>query len=87
MNADSRRRLVTDLTHLMRLPTGDPLSLRAFFDEAQVVVRRARTAGVDVPPAVLEWIASAELRSKDAGRSAQSTAALVEAMKSLEAQP
>jgi hypothetical protein len=81
----TRATLVKDLTHLMRLPTGDKLSLRAFFDEAQGVLRRAREAGVEVPPAAVQWITSAEQRAANPVASAAATAALIEALHRLEA--
>jgi hypothetical protein len=77
--------LVRELTHLMRQPTGDKLSLRAFFDQAQATLRRAHEAAVPVPPEVVEWIASAEQRSADPAKSAAMTTALVAALRTLEA--
>jgi hypothetical protein len=80
----ARAALVRALTHLMRMPTGDKLSLRAFYEEAQGVLVRAREAGVEVPVAAVDWIASAERRAADPALSAASTAALVAALRALE---
>jgi hypothetical protein len=57
--------LKRDVTNLFRLPTGDRLALNQFYDEAQLIMRRAKTAGLDVPPLVTRWIADADQRTKD----------------------
>jgi transposase-like protein len=82
--SEAKARLVREVTHLMRLPTGDKLSLQAFYAEAQAVVRRAKDAGVVVPAAATEWVSSAEQRAKDPLLSATHTANLVAALRELE---
>lgn len=57
--------LKRDVTNLFRLPTGDRLALNQFFDEAQLIMRRAKAAGLDVPPIVTRWLADADQRAKD----------------------
>ncbi len=57
--------LKRDLTNLFRLPTGDRLALNQFFDEAQLVMKRARAAGLELPKVVTTWLAEADLRAKD----------------------
>jgi hypothetical protein len=57
--------LKKDLAHLCRLPTGDRLSLNQFYAEAQVVIRNARAANLDVPRVVTRWLADADARAKD----------------------
>lgn len=57
--------LKRDLTNLFRLPTGDRLALNQFFDEAQLVMKRARAAGLALPPVVTKWLAEADVRAKD----------------------
>lgn len=61
----TRRAAALELTELLRLPTGDKLSLRVWYDAAQSLVRRAREARLDLPPFVHEWLAGAEARAKD----------------------
>ena len=58
------------LTELMRMPTGDKLSLRAWYDEAQKLMRYIRDEKLDVPPLVHQWLAGAEARNKDPLRAA-----------------
>ncbi len=57
--------LKRDLTNLFRLPTGDRLALNQFFEEAQLVMKRARAAGIELPPLVTTWLAQADARAKD----------------------
>jgi hypothetical protein len=57
--------LRNQLTELMRMGTGDALSLRAWYDEAQRVVRFARAQNIELPAVVPEWLAGAEARAKD----------------------
>lgn len=57
--------LKRELTNLFRLPTGDRLALNQFYEEAQVVMKRARAAGLELPPIVATWLAQADLRAKD----------------------
>lgn len=66
-----------DLTNLFRLPTGDRLSLNQFYVEAQTVMRRAKDAGLTVPPVVTEWLAGADQRAKAPLLSATQNAELV----------
>lgn len=53
------------LTELLRMSTGDALSLRAWYDEAQRLMRFARDQNVELPALVPEWLAGAEARAKD----------------------
>ena len=53
------------LTELLRMGTGDALSLRAWHDEAQRVMRFVRDQKLEVPPLVHQWLSRAEARSKD----------------------
>ncbi len=80
----TKQTLVSELTHLMRQPTGDKLSLRLFYDQAQATLRRAREAGVTVPAEAVEWITSAERRAADPAVSNAMTTALVAALHTLE---
>lgn len=57
--------LRNQLTELMRMGTGDLLSLRAWHDEAQRVMRFVRDQKLDVPPFVHQWLSRAEERNKD----------------------
>lgn len=82
--SEAKARLVRELTHLMRLPTGDTLSLQAFYAEAQALLRRAKESGVSVPDAAVQWISSADQRRRDPLLSATQTANLVAAMRELE---
>jgi hypothetical protein len=61
----TRRAAAVELTELLRMSTGDKLSLRAWYDAAQSLVRRARESGLELPPFVHEWLAGAEARAKD----------------------
>lgn len=69
--------LKRDLTNLFRLPTGDRLSLNQFFEEAQLVMKRARAAGLALPPVVTRWLAEADMRAKDPLLAATQNAELV----------
>ena len=53
------------LTELLRMGTGDALSLRAWHDEAQRVMRFVRDQQLEVPPLVHQWLSRAEARAKD----------------------
>ena len=68
--------LRNQLTELMRMSTGDALSLRAWYDEAQRVMRFARTHNLQLPAVVPEWLSGAEARSKDPLLAATQNAAL-----------
>ena len=57
--------LRNQLTELMRMGTGDALSLRSWYDEAQRVMRFVRDQKLDVPPLVHQWLSGAEARAKD----------------------
>jgi hypothetical protein len=57
--------LRNSLTELLRMGTGDALSLRAWHDEAQRVMRFVRDEKLEVPPLVHSWLARAEARAKD----------------------
>ena len=57
--------LRNQLTELMRMGTGDLLSLRAWHDEAQRVMRFVRAERLEVPPLVAQWLSRAEARAKD----------------------
>jgi hypothetical protein len=57
--------LRNQLTELLRMSTGDALSLRAWHDEAQRVMRLVRDHQLEVPPLVHQWLARAEARAKD----------------------
>lgn len=59
------------------MPIGDRLSLNQFFEEAQLVMRRVRDGGLEVPPIVTKWLAEADLRAKDPLLSATQNAELV----------
>jgi hypothetical protein len=65
MSVYDRAALARDLGHLFRLPLGDKLSLTHWYTEAQGVARRARDAGLVLPPEVTAWLASADRRAKD----------------------
>lgn len=47
------------------MSTGDALSLRAWYDEAQRLMRFARDNEVELPALVPEWLSGAEARAKD----------------------
>ena len=53
------------LTELLRMSTGDALSLRAWHEEAQRLMRFARDQKLELPALVAEWLAGAEARAKD----------------------
>lgn len=53
------------LTELLRMSTGDALSLRAWHDEAQRLVRFARDQKLEIPPLVHQWLSGAEARAND----------------------
>ena len=53
------------LTELMRMSTGDALSLRAWHEEAQRLMRFAREQKLELPALVPQWLAGAEARAKD----------------------
>lgn len=57
--------LRNQLTELMRMGTQDPLSLRAWYEEAQRLMRFAREQKLELPPLVPSWLAGAEARAKD----------------------
>jgi hypothetical protein len=69
--------LKRDLTNLFRLPIGDRLALNQFYGEAQVVMRRARDAGLTFPPFVSTWLAEADQRAKDPLKATTQNAELV----------
>lgn len=75
--------LRNQLTELLRLPTGDKLSLRAWYDEAQKVMRFVRDERLEVPPLVQQWLAGAEARAKDPLRAATENAELVKYLQGL----
>ncbi|MCA3015323.1 MAG: hypothetical protein INH41_23290 [Myxococcaceae bacterium] len=76
--------LKRDLSNLFRLPIGDRLALNQFYLEAQALVRRAREAGLALPPVVTDWLAQADARSRDPLLSATQNAALVAWLDALE---
>lgn len=57
--------LRNQLTELLRMGTGDALSLLAWHEEAQRVMRFVRDQKLDVPPLVHQWLSRAEARAKD----------------------
>lgn len=63
--SDPHVTLRNQLTELMRMGTGDVLSLRAWHDEAQRVMRFVRDERLEVPPLVHQWLSRAEARAKD----------------------
>ncbi len=71
------------LTELLRMSTGDALSLRAWYDEAQRLMRFVRDEKLDVPPLVHQWLAGAEARAKDPLRAATENAELVKYLATL----
>lgn len=79
----TRRAAATELTELLRMPTGDRLSLRAWYDTAQSLVRRAREAQLELPPFVYEWLAGAEARAKDPLLAATQNAELAKVLREL----
>lgn len=70
--------IANELVELLRLPTGDRLSLRAWYEAAQRVVKHARDAGVDFPPEIHAWLAGAEARAKDPAKAALENAVLAQ---------
>jgi len=58
-------KLRNQLTELLRMSTGDALSLRAWYDAAQTVMRFARDEKLELPPFLHGWLARAEERAKD----------------------
>jgi hypothetical protein len=69
-------RLRNQLTELLRMSTGDALSLRAWHDEAQRVMRFVRDEKLEVPAFLHGWLARAEERAKDPLLAATDTAEL-----------
>ena len=63
--SDPHVTLRNQLTELMRMGTGDVLSLRAWHVEAQRVMRFVRDERLEVPPLVHQWLSRAEARAKD----------------------
>lgn len=68
--------LRNQLTELLRMGTGDAMSLRAWYDEAQRLMRFARDEKLELPTLVPEWLAGAEARAKDPLLSATQNAEL-----------
>lgn len=68
--------LRNQLTELLRMGTGDALSLRAWHDEAQRLMRFVRDQKLEVPALVPQWLAGAEGRAKDPLLSATQNAEL-----------
>lgn len=75
--------VANQLTELLRLPTGDKLSLRAWYDEAQRLMRFVRDERLELPPFVHQWLAGAEARAKDPLLAATQNAELVKYLHSL----
>lgn len=71
------------LTELLRMSTGDALSLRAWYDEAQRLMRFVLDERLDVPPLVHQWLSGAEARAKDPLRAATENAELVKYLATL----
>ncbi|MFZ5439218.1 MAG: hypothetical protein ACOZQL_04375 [Myxococcota bacterium] len=75
--------LRNQLTELLRMPTSDKLSLLAWFDEAQRLMRFVREERLEVPPFVHQWLAGADARAKDPLRAATENAELVKYLHAL----
>jgi hypothetical protein len=75
--------VANQLTELLRLPTGDKLSLRAWYDEAQRLMRFVRDERLELPSFVHQWLAGAEARAKDPLLAATQNAELVKYLHSL----
>ncbi len=71
---DANAQVKARLMELMRMSTGDKLSLRVWYDEAQQLARFAREKNVCLPGEVMKWLAGAEERTKDPLRAATETA-------------
>lgn len=71
------------LAELMRMPTGDKLSLRQWYVEAQAVMQWVRDEQLEVPPLVTQWLAGAEARAKDPVRAALENGELAKYLASL----
>ena len=75
--------LRNQLTELLRMSTGDALSLRAWHDEAQRLMRFARDQKLDLPPLIHPWLAGAEARAKDPLRAATENGELAKYLSTL----
>lgn len=75
--------LKNQLVELLRMPTGDKLSLIAWYDAAQRLMRFVRAEQLEVPPLVHQWLAGAEARAADPVRSALENAELAKYLASL----
>ena len=58
-------KLRNQLTELLRMSTGDALSLVGWYTEAQNVMRFVRDERLEVPAFLHGWLARAEERAKD----------------------
>ena len=63
--SDPLATLRNQLTELLRMGTSDALSLRAWYEEAQRLMRFAREQKLELPALVPEWLSGAEARAKD----------------------
>ncbi|PZR18637.1 MAG: hypothetical protein DI536_01790 [Archangium gephyra] len=71
---DAEKKVKTCLLELMRMPTGDKMSLKLFYEEAQRLVRFSRDSHITLPGEVTRWLGSAEERARDPIRSATESA-------------
>ncbi len=69
--------VANQLTELMRMSTGDKLSLLAWYDAAQRLMRFVKAEQLEVPPFVHQWLTGAEARVADPLRAATENAELV----------
>lgn len=72
--SDAEKKVKTCLLELMRMPTGDKMSLRLWYEEAQRLVRFSRDSNIALPGEVTKWLGSAEERAKDPLRAATESA-------------
>lgn len=81
--SDAEKKVKACLLELMRMPTGDKLSLRRWYEEAQRLVRFSRDSNLTLPAEVVKWLGSAEARAKDPIRSATEAADLARYLSTL----
>ncbi len=81
--SDAKAHVKVTLVELMRMPIGDKLSLRVWYEEAQRLMRFCSKEDVCLPTEVTKWLASADARGQDPLRNATEAADLARYLQTL----
>jgi hypothetical protein len=85
--SSAQAKVKNQLIELLRMPTGDKLSLQRWYDEAQRLMRFMRDEKLEVPPFLPKWLSGAEARASDPLRAATENAELAKYLHTLNDEP